>query len=670
MIRFLIVTMALMLSCLGVEAQETPAQKAKRMQWWKDARFGMFIHWGTYSVLEGAWNGQDRYGEWIRDSARIPIDDYNKVKDKFNPVKFNAKDWAHMAKEAGMRYVVITSKHHEGFAMFDSKYSDYDIMATPFKRDILKELSNAVRAEGLQMCWYHSIMDWHNPDYLPRRPWENRPVGDADMDRYVKFLRNQVTELLTNYGPIGLMWFDGEWESTWNHAYGQALYNLCRKLQPNVIVNNRVDVGRGGMGGLSDAGFAGDYGTPEQEVPATGIPGVDWETCMTMNDNWGYNRVDKNYKSTTQLIQLLCDIVSKGGNYLLNIGPQPNGEFPPESVQRLKEIGDWMAVNGESIYGTSPSSFKSLPWGRSTTKGNRIYLQIFDWPASGELVVPGLGNSVKKVKLLGSRQSLRAKRAGPDWVLTLPKPVGKRVPVVRIDLAGAPIIYDAPQLKYVADKFVSVAKVSMDAKNLDVHYTLDGKTPTTKSPKYTGPVTVKSSCLVKARSFHKGKPVSAVSMASFSKVDPWPMIQLRPGVKLTPGVTAKVYDGAVDALPMFEALRPESTQNIESIRLIDAKRENYSVVYSGYLEVTLDEAYEFALQSDDGSRLWIDGQLVVDNDGLHSSQVKTGVAPLAKGLHHLRVEWFNKSGGADLALRLGVAGRQLQPVAGSALFRR
>ena len=310
--------------------KETPKSNDERMEKWREARFGLFIHWGLYAIPAGEWDGKTNYAEWIRNNAHIPLEVYDQFVHEFNPVKFNAKEWVRMAKDAGMKYIVITSKHHDGFCLFDSKYTDFDVMSTPFQRDIMKELADASHEAGIKICWYHSIMDWHHPDYLPRREWEkDRPTEGADFDRYVHYMKSQLSELLSNYGDIGVLWFDGEWESTWNHERGKDLYHYVRGLQPDIIVNNRVDVNRGGMAGISsDDSNVGDFGTPEQQIPATGLPGVDWETCMTMNNHWGYNKNDHEWKSTKQLLQMLADIASKGGNFLLNVGPTAEGLFP------------------------------------------------------------------------------------------------------------------------------------------------------------------------------------------------------------------------------------------------------------------------------------------------------------------------------------------------------
>ncbi len=391
--------------------EETDQERDTRLEWWREARFGMFIHWGLYAVPAGTWNGKEvgGIGEWIMHHGQIPVEDYEKYCQQFNPVKFDADAWARMAADAGMKYLVITSKHHDGFCLWDSKVSDYDIIdRTGFKRDTLAELAQACKKHGVRLCFYHSIMDWHHPDYLPRRPWEKRSAEGADYNRYVAYMKAQLKELVQRYDP-GILWFDGEWEKTWTHEEGLKLYDYVRSLKPDILVNNRVDKGRQGMKGIHDAKeFAGDFGTPEQEIPATGLPGYDWETCMTMNDTWGFKSNDHNWKSTRTLIQNLVDIASKGGNFLLNIGPKADGTFPQESIERLAEMGQWMKVNGESIYGTSASPFTKLEWGRCTKKiegsSATLYLHVFNWPADGQLMVPGLnvGRSIARSYLLAN----------------------------------------------------------------------------------------------------------------------------------------------------------------------------------------------------------------------------------------------------------------------------
>jgi len=408
--------------------KESKEQKDQRMKWWREARFGLFIHWGLYAIPAGKWGDKTNYGEWIRHEAQIPLPEYEKLLIQFNPVKFNAKEWVRMAKDAGMKYIVITSKHHDGFCLFDSKVTDWDVMSTPFQRDILKELSDACKEEGIKMCFYYSIMDWHHPDYLPRREWEKeqRPEGDANYDRYIEYMKSQLKELVNNYGPLGILWFDGEWENTWTHEKGVDLYNYVRSLQPNIIINNRVDTGRSGMAGLATGENVGDYGTPEQEVPAKGLPGIDWETCMTMNKHWGYNAYDKFFKSTKVLIQLLVDIVSKGGNFLLNVGPMANGEFPPESVERLREIGEWMKVNSESIYGTMASPFDKPSWGRYTQKKTEngktiLYAHVFQYEPDGKINIPTDKKPIKVWLLKNPSEKVKTTSKKGELIVHLPK---------------------------------------------------------------------------------------------------------------------------------------------------------------------------------------------------------------------------------------------------------
>jgi alpha-L-fucosidase len=388
---------------------ESAEDRATRMEWWKDARFGMFIHWGLYAIPAGEYQGRrnEGIGEWIMDHQQIPIAEYEKYAPQFNPVKFNAKEWVQIAKDAGMKYIVITSKHHDGFGLWDSKVSEWDVMdATPFKRDILKELADACEAEGIKLCFYHSIMDWHHPDAQAiLEPDYNRGRESTDINpnfpRYLEnYMKPQLQELLTNYGDIGVVWFDGEWVPDYTSEQGKDVYNFVRNLKPDVIINNRVDKGRQGMMGMNKEGdFAGDFGTPEQEIPDTGMPGVDWESCMTMNDTWGFKHFDENWKSEETLIRNLVDIVSKGGNFLLNVGPQADGEIPAASVERLAAMGRWMKFNGESIYGAEASPVEHPVWGRYTSKGNKIYAHVFEWPANGKLDVNGIG-TVKKAYLL------------------------------------------------------------------------------------------------------------------------------------------------------------------------------------------------------------------------------------------------------------------------------
>ncbi|MEA2734179.1 MAG: alpha-L-fucosidase [Humisphaera sp.] len=416
---------------------ETNEQRDARMKWWRDARFGMFIHWGLYAIPAGEWKGQEvkGVGEWIMDHGKIPAPEYETLVPQFNPEKFDAKRWARIAKDAGMKYVVITSKHHDGFALFDSKAGDYDVMATPFKRDILKELSEAVRAEGLTMCWYHSIMDWHHPD-----------ARGAAFPKYRDaYLKPQLKELLTNYGDIGVMWFDGEWIQEWTEPQGKDLYSFCRSIQPKVIVNNRVGKGRKGMQGMNkSADAAGDFGTPEQEVPASGFPGVDWESCMTMNDTWGFKKNDHNWKSEEKLIHTLIETASKGGNFLLNVGPTAAGEIPQPSVERLAAMGKWMKTNGESIYGTTASPFAAeMAWGRVTQKPGKLFLHVMNWPSDGKIVVP-LTNQATKAYLLAQPASsldLAAGSAGVTIAVPAEMP-DQGATVVVVEIKGPPRVIE------------------------------------------------------------------------------------------------------------------------------------------------------------------------------------------------------------------------------------
>ena len=402
------------------------------MKWFRDARFGMFIHWGIYSVPAGEWNGNKNYAEWFLEETHMPVSQYEKFAQQFNPVKFDAKEWVRIAKDAGMKYIVITSKHHDGFDMFPSKLGDWGIKSTPFHRDPLKELAEACKEQGIRLCFYYSIMDWHHPDWGKRRPWNDKATGKPDMDRYTAYLKGQLKELLTNYGPIGILWFDGQWDDAWTKERGDDLYQYVRSLQPNIIVNNRV--GKGDVG---------DYGTPEQTIPPT-ANSEPWESCMTMNDHWGYNKNDQHWKSAATIIHNLVDCASKGGNYLLNVGPTSEGLIPQPSVERLAEVGKWMKVNGEAIYATSASPFKPFAWGRATKKmqgdDTTLYLHVFNWPANGELLLPGLPNQVKAAYMLADtvKKPLMTKSADNGLSISLPAAAPDLIcSVVVLELSGA-----------------------------------------------------------------------------------------------------------------------------------------------------------------------------------------------------------------------------------------
>ena len=641
-----------------------------RMAWWREARFGLFLHWGLYSVPAGKWGESTGHAEWIRTTAQIPRETYAEFLPQFNPVDYDPDLWVRLAKRAGMKYVVITSKHHDGFCLYDSKETEWDVMSSPYGKDLLAPLAEACRRHGLKICWYHSIMDWHHPDYLPRRGWEDWSPEGADFERFRRYLHAQVTELLTNYGEIGVMWFDGEWERTWSHEFGQPLYDLCLELQPSVIVNNRVDVGRGGMAGMTtEGGYAGDFGTPEQEIPATGLSGVDWETCMTMNDHWGYNAADDHWKSNEDLIRKLIDIASKGGNFLLNVGPTAEGRFPEESIERLEAIGAWMDVNAESIHGTVAGRFEDLPWGRSTTRvesgRTTLYLHVFDWPMIRDVLrVPGLGTMPTRTRMLtanGDRLVVpRLVEGGVDIELN----EFARFPyatVVALEFDTEPIIFRTPAIEAAAEVFVRPLEVSIDARSpgLELRYTLDGSTPQAGSPLYTAPLTLTESANLRVRAFHEGRAVSHVVARDFERVTPRPALADPAG--LTPGLDLAIYEGDFDEMPRFDTIASAHREIVPNLAL-GLTREFIAHRYTGYVRVPADDAYAFHLTSDDGSRLLVGRELLIDNDGLHGPRTLTGVTPLAAGWHPIRIEWFNKTGGAVLELKLAPVGKEAVPI--------
>ena len=429
----------------------------ERMKWWREARFGMFIHWGDYAQWAGMYKGNEvaHGGEWIMNRGKIPVAEYQAAAKTFNPVKYDADAWVKMAKDAGMKYIVITAKHHDGFAMFKTTASKWNIVdATPYGKDVLKPLAAACKKYGIKLGFYYSqAQDWNNPGGAVARKvasegWSN--PDSARIDAYTKEHEGhwdayqttatmadyidrvavpQVKELLTNYGDVAVLWWDTPTGMT--DEYAEKLKAVLA-LQPNIITNDR----------LKRPNFPGDTKTPEQKIPSLSeLDGKDWETCMTMNGTWGYKSYDNKWKTPTTLIHNLCDIASKGGNYLLNVGPTPEGEFPQGSIDDLKAIGAWMKVNGEAIYGTKASPLATLPWGRCTKKTGKnstiLFLSVFDWPANGQLVVPGLKNEVVSAKLLAGGTTLKTTPGADGLTISVPATAPDAIAtIIKLEVKG------------------------------------------------------------------------------------------------------------------------------------------------------------------------------------------------------------------------------------------
>jgi alpha-L-fucosidase len=451
-----------------VKPKESRAQHDARMAWWREARFGLFIHWGLYSEIGGEWGGRQTnegvgggLGEWIMYNDKIPVVDYAREAAKFNPVDFDANAWVKIAKEAGVKYIVITAKHHEGFAMFKSDASSFNIVdATPYKHDPLKDLARACSKAGIRLGFYYSqAQDWHHPGGAAwgggNSPWSGGnpvaghwdPAQAGSFGDYIdRIAVPQVRELLSNYGKISVLWWDTPIGMTPDLA---KRFEPLLALQPGIITNDRL-LDRNHL-----TEFSGDTETPEQSIPPTGIKDRDFEVCMTMNDSWGYKAHDQNWKSSTELIRKLVDVVSKGGNLLLNVGPDGLGRIPQPSVERLQTIGRWIAINGESIYGSNASPFAKLPWGRCTRKvqDDRVvlYLHVFDWPHGGRLLVPGLKSGIQSARLLATGSTLTTESNGESLVVhvpaTAPDPVDS---VIRLDLSG-PLEVSEIHLRPAAD---------------------------------------------------------------------------------------------------------------------------------------------------------------------------------------------------------------------------
>jgi len=456
----------LLYSCGGTKEKEAQAESPdpeQKMEWWREARFGLFIHWGLYAQPAGEWKGEQIPGisEWIMARAMIPVKEYEQLASTFNPVKYDADQWVRLAKEAGMKYIVITSKHHDGFAMFDSRASDYNIVdATPFGRDPLKELADACQKHGIRLGFYYSqAQDWHEAGGTYWNIEQGEPHWDPDLERdsLMNYIEGkavpQVKEILENYGGLDILWWDTPRGMTEEAAL--ALQEVADQY-PAMLTNNRLY-----------RPWPGDFSTPEQHVPPTGLD-YDWEVCMTMNTSWGYKHYDHNWKSSETLIRMLVDIASKGGNLLLNVGPTAEGLIPDPSVERLKAMGKWMDANGASIYGTSASPFFKLTWGRCTQRveeeGTTLYLHVFNWPEDGILKVPSIQTQVEEVYLLADKDRTLASRFEEgDLLITLPGNMPDPVNTVVVVKTSGPLEVESnmPSLQE--------GKIELPADFADIH---------------------------------------------------------------------------------------------------------------------------------------------------------------------------------------------------------
>ncbi|HTJ50702.1 MAG TPA: alpha-L-fucosidase [Cyclobacteriaceae bacterium] len=400
--------------------QYVPApENMKSREWFQDAKFGLFIHWGVYSILGD--------GEWAMNIQHIPIKAYEKLPSFFNPTQFDPKEWVAMVKASGIKYITITTKHHDGFAMFDSKVSDYNIVKkTPYGKDVLKMLSDECHAQGIKLFFYHSQLDWHHPDYFPRGntggDWTGRE-DKGDMNKYLDYMDSQLSELLTNYGEVAGIWFDGMWDKKDADWRLEKTYSLIHKLQPAALVGSNhhrapyagedFQMFEKDLPGHNTTGFA-----PEQK-----IGDLPKETCETINNSWGFNLQDGSNKSRKELIQYLVKASGYGANFLLNVGPMPNGKIQPEHVALLKQMGEWLNTYGETIYGTRGGPLSAREWGVATQKGNKVYIHILNWQDES-LLIPSWGKKIKSVKLFIDKTPVKFSES--EFGITIKVPKDKR----------------------------------------------------------------------------------------------------------------------------------------------------------------------------------------------------------------------------------------------------
>ena len=651
----------------------------EKMEWWRDAKFGLFIHWGVYAVPAGMYKGEkvNRVGEWIMQYEHIPVLEYKEYAKEFNPVNYKPEEWVALAKEAGMKYLVITTKHHDGFALYDSKVTDWDVVdASPYGKDLLKPLVESCRNNDLRVGFYYShSCDWVHPggeaqslDFKPGGQWDPLQKGKSMDEYFSDIVVPQVQEILTNYGDIDILWWDGGGWYNVNRKRADMILSVTDKY-PNLIMNNR-------LGG----DYPCDLHTPEQYIPATGLD-YDWETCMTMNDTWGYRSWDHNWKSARELIFNLVDIVSKGGNFLLNIGPKADGTIPEASIERLKTVGRWMSVNGESIYGSTANPFENVSWGRSTKKetddGNtQLYLHIFDWTKNGKLEIPRIDNEILGAYLLAGEEKCEFTINENHLVLDIPEEAPDSIcSVIRLDIKGTPVVLNPPRIEAEAEILYDKMEVSLstDIPKAEIRYTSNGDIPTELSPLYENgnPIIVDGNVTIKAALFRDGTCVSEVSEKEFKKQNPQPAEIVKEPKQ---GLIYKYYEGLWSNVPDFDKLESVKEDIVYFCDVTKSERnELFGMRFSGYINVPQTGVYRFYAMYNDGCNIEVGKHQVLKSknriidDAVKKETIGIPVV-LEKGMHSIKVDYFQRIDHAVLELDWSGPGFTRQPVKAQVLF--
>ncbi len=416
-----IIMLLAMLSIVSAQENYQPSESnLESREWFQDAKFGLFVHWGVYSLMGGG--GDMGIAEWIMERKQIPINQYEYLPEFFNPIDFDAAEWVSMVKNAGMKYITITSKHHDGFAMYDSEVSDYNIVdRTPYGKDVLGQLKKECDKQGIKLFFYYSQLDWHHPDYYPRGRTGNRTGREesGDWNNYIDYMNTQLTELLTNYGEIGGIWFDGMWDKKGENWQLDETYSLIHKLQPQALIGSNHHL-------MPIPGE--DFQMFEKDLPGqntagfnqTGIGDLPLETCETMNGSWGFNIKDTRFKSTKRLIHFLVRAAGQNSNLLLNTGPMPNGKIQPDNIRTLREMGAWLDKYGETIYGTRGGPAGAKTWGVTTTKGNKTFVHVLE-AEENVIYVPMGGQKIKKAYGFDSGEKVKFQKHEEGIILTLPE---------------------------------------------------------------------------------------------------------------------------------------------------------------------------------------------------------------------------------------------------------